>query len=100
MSKILSALALLIPLLAMAPTVAAAPRPVCNDRTKFVHALASTHSESPVAMGLAASGSIVEILVSQTGSWTILVTSPNGTSCVVAVGDYWEALKPLPGPAA
>jgi hypothetical protein len=51
-------------------------------------------------MGLAASGSIVEILVSQTGSWTILVTSPNGTSCVVAVGDYWEALKPLPGPAA
>ena len=44
-------------------------------------------------MGLAANGSVLEVLASKDGTWTILITSPNGTSCVVAVGDSWEALK-------
>lgn len=100
MSKIISALALLIPLLATAPTLAAEARPVCSERTNFINALATVHSESPVAMGLGANGSVVEVLASKTGSWTILVTSPNGTTCVVAVGEGWEELKTAPGPAA
>ncbi len=100
MSKILSVFALVIPLLAAVPTLAAESRPVCSERAKFLNALSSVHSESPVAMGLGANGSVVGVLASKTGSWTILVTSPNGTTCVVAVGEGWETLKTTPGPTA
>ena len=66
---------------------------VCSTRTNFLNELSSQHQERPIAMGLAANGSVVEVLASKDGTWTILATSPNGMSCVVAVGDSWEALK-------
>ena len=66
---------------------------VCSSRTTFLEELGAQHREHPIAMGLAANGSVLEVLASQEGTWTILITSPNGTSCVIAVGDSWEALK-------
>ena len=84
----------------MLPAFAQQARPVCSDRTKFLNALSSIHSESPVAMGLVTNGSVVEVLASKTGSWTILVTWSDGRSCVVAVGEGWEALKTTAGPTA
>ena len=96
MSKILKGLAILAPLAAVAganlPSTSQAAT-VCSTRTNFLSELSSQHRENPVAMGLAANGSVLEVLASKDGTWTILITSPNGTSCVVAVGDSWEALK-------
>ena len=44
-------------------------------------------------MGLANNGGVLEILVSQSSeSWTIIVTMPNGVSCLVAAGESWEML--------
>ena len=37
-------------------------------------------------------GTMVEVLTSDKGSWTILTTLPNGLSCMVAAGKYWENL--------
>ncbi len=75
MSKIPGVIiAFAIPLFVLAPAFAQQARPVCSDRVKFLNALSSIHSESPVAMGLVTNGSVVEVLASKTGSWTILVT--------------------------
>ena len=41
-------------------------------------------------MGLVSNGSILEVLASKDGSWTISVTRPDGMSCVVAAGEAWE----------
>ena len=43
-------------------------------------------------MGLTASGGIIEVFASQEGTWTIVITQPNGTSCLIAVGLDWENL--------
>jgi hypothetical protein len=74
---------------------------VCGERTKFLKHLSSGYSEAPVAMGLVSNGSILEVLASKDGSWTIIVTQPDGTSCVVAAGEAWEDMPQLAmGPAA
>ena len=96
MSKILKGLAFLAPFAAAAGVALPSPshaQTVCSNRTNFIKELSSQHREDPVAMGLAANGSVLEVLASKDGTWTILITSPNGTSCVVAVGENWEALK-------
>ena len=31
-------------------------------------------------------------MVSTNGSWSILLTGPNGRSCLVAAGDSWQQL--------
>jgi hypothetical protein len=47
-----------------------------------------------VAVGLSTSGSLIEILTSDNGgTWTIMVSRPNGSSCLVASGEGWEELK-------
>ncbi len=63
---------------------------VCSERGKFLERLASGYEETPVAMGLASNGSVVEVFASESGSWTIIVTTPAGRSCVVASGEAWE----------
>jgi len=55
--------------------------------------LSSRYSVTPVAMGVANNGEMVEILLSKSGeSWTIILTIPNGMTCMFAAGENWEAL--------
>ena len=67
----------------------------CAKRTDAVTHLASKYEEAPVAIGIANNGGVLEVLSSEKGSWTILVTMPNGVSCMLATGQSWEALKPM-----
>jgi len=47
-------------------------------------------------MGLANNGGVVQILSSLSGtSWTIILTMPNGVTCMIAAGENWEALSIL-----
>jgi len=75
----------------------AQPKRTCQTRDKVLSALGDKYNETPSSMGLASNGSIVEILVSTEGTWTIIATMPNGLSCLVAAGDYWEK---IPGKVA
>jgi hypothetical protein len=80
---------------ALAVLFAAVPamaQTVCSIRAEFIDQFAHRYAENPVAMGLASNGGVVEVLASEGGSWTLLVTMPNGVSCVVAAGENWEAL--------
>ena len=66
-------------------------QPACTKRTDVVEHLAGKYKEAPVAIGLANNGGVIEVLSSQTGtSWTIIITMPNGTSCMIAAGENWE----------
>ena len=66
--------------------------PPCVDRADFLKHLESNYEEAPVAMGLTTGDGLLEVVVSRTGSWTIIVTPPNGISCGVASGKNWESV--------
>ena len=67
-------------------------------RGQIVKALGDKYDEAPVAIGLDRNGAVIEVFSSVEGdTWTILLTTPNGVSRVVASGTYWSAIAPLVG---
>jgi hypothetical protein len=62
----------------------------CGDRTKFIDTLDKKYDEKPNAFGIAGQKNLVELFVSKAGTWTMLLTSPRGTSCIIATGQSWE----------
>jgi hypothetical protein len=94
MRRSLTAAALLAMLAAPFATPApAAAQGVCGERTKILKQLQQGYEEQPVGMGLAANGAVLEVLTSEAGSWTILVTLPQGATCILATGESWEELR-------
>ena len=75
---------------------AQASRVPCEVRSKLVERLAATYKEISVATGLAHDGKLVEVLTNASGeTWSIIVTSPQGLSCLVATGEDWRKLESL-----
>ena len=67
----------------------------CQKRNELLKGLSHSYNERPIAMGLATNGGVLEVLTSGTGqSWTIIVTMPDGMTCMVAAGQSWENLPP------
>ena len=65
--------------------------PVCDARKEVIGHLSGKYSENPVALGLATNGGVVELLTAADGkTWTIVITLPNGQTCLVAAGENWE----------
>ena len=63
----------------------------CAERERVLAQLTQKYGEARQGMGLAANNSVVEVFAStETGSWTITVTSPNGVTCLVASGQAYE----------
>jgi hypothetical protein len=76
--------------------------PACHSHADLTEMLNQKFAEQPSALGLQANGHLVEVFVANDGtSWTIVVTRPDGWSCIVAVGQHWESLPdPVDGPLA
>ncbi len=85
-TAILSSLIALLPALAIA-----AP---CAERAKFLAYFDDKFDEAPVSMGLMTDGRVIEVLASEQGSWTIIVTKASGESCGLASGDAWMKSPP------
>ena len=65
----------------------------CAPRDVVVERLAQKYGEARQSVGLGANNSMVETFSSsETGTWTITVTLANGTTCLVATGQNYEAL--------
>ena len=64
----------------------------CAERTNIVDTLDSQYKESPRAIGLVSKEAVLEVFVSDTGTWTVVVTDPKGVSCVLAAGQSWEEI--------
>ena len=73
------------------PTLAAN---TCTDRDRLEGFLAEKYKEEPIAMGLIDSSGVMEVYLSESGSWTIVVTSAQGLSCVIAAGENWDDIEP------
>ena len=75
---------------------AAAAQSQCNDRAKVIDLLAQKYKEAPVASGVTNNGGLVEVLTDHKGgTWTIIVTTPQGVSCLVAAGEGWRAMEQI-----
>jgi hypothetical protein len=85
-------LALAGPSLAQAPPQGAAISPGCHSHADLTEMLGQKFAEEPTAAGLQSNGQLLEVFVANDGmSWTIVVTRPDGWSCIVAVGEHWES---------
>lgn len=77
-------------LFGMAATAPPAQAASCGDRTAMTEKLQSGYSERLTAGGLQTTrpqATVIEVWSSdETGTFTVLVTHPNGISCVVATG--------------
>lgn len=73
------------------------PLAMCGDREQMVADLGAQFNETPMAVGQVDGNAVVEILVSELGSWTILATGTDGTSCIVSTGEGFENAMPLRG---
>lgn len=66
----------------------------CNARESVLSTLASKYKEAPVQMGLTNAGAIIEVTASEEGdSWSIILTTPAGITCMVAAGEHWEQVQ-------
>lgn len=64
----------------------------CAPRDNVVERLAQKFGESRQSIGLGGNNAVVEVFASpETGTWTITVTLANGTTCLLASGQAFEA---------
>ncbi len=76
-------------LLTFLTNIAAAQLP-CAPRDEIIGQLAERFKEVPEANGITPDGVLLEVFASEKRSWTILLTTPQGVSCIAAVGENWE----------
>lgn len=65
----------------------------CWPHPVVISAISGKYKEVPYAFGISQK-SLVELYVSETGSFTLLTTAPLGLTCVLASGEGWELLPP------
>ncbi|MFT6774577.1 MAG: hypothetical protein ACJA1L_002290, partial [Paracoccaceae bacterium] len=98
------AIMLAVALGAAAPTPAAAEGDQCGARDRIVERLRSKYGESQRGAGILQGQRVVEVWASDdSGSWTIVVTLPDGSTCLLAAGEDWtpvEAPAPVSGRGA
>ena len=77
---------------ALAPAVA--QRPVCAPRAVLVEMLAKRYGERLRIVARENRGFVVELHSGPSGSWTLVISHPNGKSCAVAAGRQHKILPP------
>ena len=88
----ISLAALVIAVSGSMATSAAAQQTKCAPRDDVLQHLATTYSEQPAAVAVTQQGALMEVLTSADGTWTALISMPNGMSCLLAAGEGWRAL--------
>ncbi len=73
----------------------------CAPRADVIKRLAQTYGETRRGIGIARQGAVMEVFASDAkGSWTIVVTLPEGVTCLIASGQSYEALTEVLPPNA
>ena len=66
----------------------------CNTREYMADALTTEYAEQPAGLGVTNDGTVVELWQGGGGSsWTLLLSMPNGNSCIVGAGNDWIQLE-------
>lgn len=75
---------------ARAQTLSPAAPLQCGARAELVALLWGRYAETPRAMGLVAQDRMMELFASDSGSWTLLVTTAEGLACLLASGQSFQ----------
>lgn len=62
---------------------------VCAARSEIVDMLTNKYKEQVIGRGVAGR-SVLEIWVSEKGSFTLVTNSPNGVACLIGAGVDWQ----------
>jgi len=74
----------------------ASAQSACVAHDELARMLDGKYSERSVAVGLEASGRLFEVFAADDGAtWTMVITTPEGSSCVIAVGNEWQTPQQL-----
>lgn len=80
-------------LIAIAPTPAVSQGRNCAPHDVVVERLSIQYGESRQAIALAPGGRVMEMFANLgTGTWTMVVTDTDGTTCLIASGQSYERL--------
>ncbi len=63
---------------------------LCEARSDLIGRLDKIYREAPIALGLMPNGQVLEVLTSANGTWTVIISKPNGFSCAMAAGEAWS----------
>ena len=64
---------------------------ICGGHNDLVAGLAQAFQQKQLGYGVVGQSAIVEIYVSASGTWSMLVTDVQGRSCIFATGEGWES---------
>jgi len=77
-----------------APALAQTSPRNCGPHAAVVERLADGYGESRQSIALGANNTVVETFASlETGTWTIVVTTPGGPTCLVAAGQAFQLVN-------
>jgi hypothetical protein len=85
-----------IPFLLLAgPAVAETPiaEMICAPRAEIMAKLAGA---TMAGSGLRDAEAVLEVWTRASGDWTLVQSYANGTACILAMGEAWEAVPPPP----
>ncbi len=68
----------------------------CATHDDIAKLLGSKYLEGVTHMGLAGGKNLIEIYVSEKGTFTVVATQPSGLSCIIAAGKDWEQMADPP----
>jgi hypothetical protein len=78
---------------ALMATPASSAENVCGKRDDIVSRLENGYQEFNSALGMSTNGGLVELYTSDKGTWTLMLTQPDGVSCLIAAGENWETIN-------
>lgn len=86
----------LIPVLLLAsPAAAETPiaEVICVPRAELLQRLSGAQV---TGSGLRDAEAVLEVWTKASGDWTLVQSYANGTACILAMGEAWEAVIPPP----
>lgn len=92
-------------LMVIIPFPSSAEHVKCGRRADIVANLGTSYGEVLAGQGVTVNGFVMELFISpklgdsdpkpqsySPGSWTAIITGPDGTSCIAATGENWEVM--------
>ncbi len=80
------------------PAKASAGPALCGKRGDLIKVLKKRYQENRVAVGLSQkSTEAFEVFASTDGTWTVLMTTKKGLTCIMASGHSWKDVAALAG---
>lgn len=63
---------------------------LCGPHDGIGAKLTKQYQESRKGLGIAGQAQVIELFVSDRGSWTLVATDTQGKACVIGAGEGWQ----------